>query len=628
MKKTLLSLVAISMVSGCATPSSYDARTPLTADVTQKALDRQAMTTATAPISRVTESDASYIPVTSRKVSENSWLRGIKVSVQTGKDPVPMSEVLRALSRQGIAITSELPLNKFQYSGFSLVDIDAESALRAILTSVGLDYQADASRRLVVITPMSSRTWYLNMGNRHSSYASGGNTSADPSSTNAVAKAMGSAAGGSSNQSSNSAQGGSSGSAKSEVVSSDDFWTSLRTELDSRLKLMLPDAPKQASAQPSTAPATSLPGIGLPGPGLPPVIPPMGAAQGGTSTSNNSVASAPGTTLTALTPTATASSDGLLSYTAKQVGSYALNPETGAVTVQAPHWILQDLDAYFKRITAMYNTELSFQGELIMLTSDVTKSEGLDISSFAKFAGSKYGAAYQNNALGGVTVSFPTSGSTIPSITAGPLAMSGPLLGIQNLTNGLQIFNAYLTNIGKVTTLQRPVLTTTSGVPADFRRTVTRYFNTVSQQAASGGTGNAAVSTQNILIPQDFGTVLRVNPRIDISTGLIRAQIELLQMTQTGTQTLPQLVTSGNSVQQIDSQLPIVSKILYSGEALLKDGDLIVMGGQTEDDENVTRNGITNLMDSSAVGGAFGTSNATKTRDVFYFALKVSVSKR
>ena len=372
MKKTLIALAGVALVAGCASPASYESHTPLASEVSQKVLERQSQTSVNAPVQRVTDSAAAYIPVVSRKVSENTWLRGQKVTVQMGKDPVPLSEVLRALSRQGVTITSELPLDRFQYSGFSLVDIDAESALRAIVTSVGLDFQADATRHLVVITPMSSRTWYLNMGNRHSSFASGGNTSADPSTTNAVAKAMGS--GGGSNSSLSSGSSPSSGSGKSEVVSSDDFWPSLRSELDSRLKLMLPDITKTSASSAVTP-------IYPTGTGLPPLVPPLGsgAAVPGTASSLSSVSAV----IPAL-PQAVASNGGLLNYVSKQVGTYALNPETGAVTIQAPHWILQDMDVYFKRVTAMYNTDLSFQGELILLTADATKSEGLDISSFAK----------------------------------------------------------------------------------------------------------------------------------------------------------------------------------------------------------------------------------------------------
>lgn len=607
-------------LTGCSLPKAPTVNSELRTEVAQKAAEREANLSVTATVPKVVESEQAYIPLTRRKVSEHAWLRAMRVTVQTGREPVPMSEVLRALSQQGLTITSELPLDRFTYAGFSLLDVDAESALRAVVTSVGLDYQADAQRRLVVIKPMASRTWYLNMGNRRSSFAAGGNNSANPSTTNAVAKAVSSSgAGGASSSDSNS--GGSSDSGKSEVSSSDDFWASLTKELEARLTVLLPDPPKPSAASAAPAPMGAAPSARN---ALPPLAP---DAQVPAAAQPQAAATPPALAAPTNGPAA-ATTDGLLASSSRQVGTFSTNPETGAVTVQAPHWLLEDLDVYFKRVQSMYNTDISFQGELLMLSTDTSRSEGLDISAFARFASNRYGVVYRNNGLGGVTVTFPNGNSLVPSVSAAAGAVAGPLLGIQSPIDGLQVFSAYLSNMGRVSTLQKPVLTTTSGVPADFRRTVTRYFNSVSQEAASGGTGSAAVGTKNQLIPQDFGTILRVNPRIDVATGLIRAQIELVQTTQMGVQTVTQTVTSGDSVEQIPTQLPIVSRILYSGEALLRDGDLVVMGGQTEDAENSSRDGITGLMDVPQAGSLFGKTLRERNRNVFYFALRVSVNRR
>lgn len=607
-------------LTGCSLPKAPTVNSELRTEVAQKAAEREANLSVTATVPKVVESEQAYIPLTRRKVSEHAWLRAMRVTVQTGREPVPMSEVLRALSQQGLTITSELPMDRFTYAGFSLLDVDAESALRAVVTSVGLDYQADAQRRLVVIKPMASRTWYLNMGNRRSSFAAGGNNSANPSTTNAVAKAVSSSgAGGASSSDSNS--GGSSDSGKSEVSSSDDFWASLTKELEARLTVLLPDPPKPSAASAVPAPMGAAPSARN---ALPPLAP---DAQVPAAAQPQAAATPPALAAPTNGPAA-ATTDGLLASSSRQVGTFSTNPETGAVTVQAPHWLLEDLDVYFKRVQSMYNTDISFQGELLMLSTDTSRSEGLDISAFARFASNRYGVVYRNNGLGGVTVTFPNGNSLVPSVSAAAGAVTGPLLGIQSPIDGLQVFSAYLSNMGRVSTLQKPVLTTTSGVPADFRRTVTRYFNSVSQEAASGGTGSAAVGTKNQLIPQDFGTILRVNPRIDVATGLIRAQIELVQTTQMGVQTVTQTVTSGNSVEQIPTQLPIVSRILYSGEALLRDGDLVVMGGQTEDAENSSRDGITGLMDVPQAGSLFGKTLRERNRNVFYFALRVSVNRR
>src|SRR5690606_32903544 len=91
-------------------------------------------------------------------------------------------------------------------------------------------------------------------------------------------------------------------------------------------------------------------------------------------------------------------------YIEKQVGNFSLNPETGAVTVQAPSWILRDLDAYLKGVQEKYNTEITFIGEVLLVTSTDQESEGVDLAGFASWAAGRYGAVISNNALGGITV--------------------------------------------------------------------------------------------------------------------------------------------------------------------------------------------------------------------------------
>jgi type II secretory pathway component GspD/PulD (secretin) len=604
--KTFFSLSCVAALAGCAASAPMNQRgEALQRQVEARTTQIEKLAMEPAAPQRVVQNQTAFIPVAPVKSAQKQWLKEIKVQLQVGRGAVPMSEVLRALARSGLNIVSEVPLDAYQYSGTSFNGVDAENALRAIVTSVGLDYRVDAQRQLVVIRPMGSRTWYLNIGNRRSSFAAGGSDFANPSATNAVSDAVSSKSGSQASRPSASSSGA---AGRTELTSTDDFWASLQAEMEARLKVLLPEVENNTA---SSSTAATLPPLALA---------PVSGPQGSSLEPNASQLAA---AASAQVPAAAAK----VNQAERMVGSFALNPETGAVTVQAPHWILEDLDAYLKRVQDMYNTDLTFQGELLMLTTDAQQTEGLDISSFARFANARYGVVYRNNALGGVTLSFG-SGS-IPSISAGAGALAGPLLGLVSPLDGLQIFSAYLSNLGQVTSLQKPLLTTTSGVPADFRRTVTRYFNTVSQQAASGGTGSAAVGTQNELIAQDFGTVLRINPRIDLSTGLIRAQIEIIQTTQMGLQTVAQSLTSGDTVQQVNTQLPIVSRMVYSGEALLRDGDLVIMGGQTENSDSFSREGITGLMDQPGpVGAVFGKSTRQNTKNTFYFALRVNVNKR
>lgn len=607
MKKTTIALALLAVTNvGCTTltPNEKFKDAP---ELAAKARVRETTPLVKAKEVRAAEERRAYIPLTPRVSSSGNFLKKMSASL-SAFNSVPLSEVLRSLSSQGINIVSDMPLDRYTYTGYALKNVDAETALRAVLATAGLDFNVDNVRKTVNIRPMSSKTWYLNLGNRRSTYASGsaqGSTGGAP-----VSSGGGPGTGGAAGALSASPNSMTSGS--SSIASQDDFWLSLKTELDTRLRVLVQDTKSSGGSAQSYAPPPNMPALPMPGQLISGVPPSMAQIQ-------------PQPSFGAQQQGAAMVSDG---YVSRLVGTYALNPETGAVTIQAPSWILNDLDVYFKRIQEMYNTDITFSGELIVLNTEDVSSEGLDISAFARAARDRYGMVIQNNALGGVTLSDAIPGSRLRQVTAAAQAVSGPLLGVISPLDGLQLFSAYLSNLGRVNVIQKPVLSTTSGVPSDFRRTVTRYYNTVSQETAGGGSGSASVGTVNNLVPIELGTVLRVNPRIDISTGLIRAQIELVQTSQSGTQNVQQSLTAGSTVQQVTSPMPIITKIIYSGEALLKDGDLAVMGGQTESASSDTKEGVTGLMNTPVVAGAFGKTSLSKQGSVFYFALKVTVNKR
>lgn len=619
MKKSLLALLVGSLgLSACTTVDPHIVRTEQDNMLAAKAREAKPVVIAEEPV--VIEHAASFIPVKSKTEVQSAWLKTQMVSLKI-TNPVPLTEVIKSLAKQGLNITSELPLDRYTYSGFQMNETDAESALRLILGSVGLDYTTDAARRIVTIKPMASKTWYMNLGNRRATFTVGGTTGT--STTGSTASVSSGSA--SASASSVAQPVGSLGSLT--VGSTDEFWTSLKTELDARLTVMMPE---NRGGQPPASSTLTLPPPTLQPAAIPGLPPPGQPAAAGTpaAASIPLPPSAPAATVNPPAATSNSPSDqNNQLFVPRKVGTFSLNPETGAIYVQAPHWVLEQLDTYFKRVQAMYNVDLTFSGELIMLNAENGRSEGLDISSFARFANNRYGVAYANNTLGGVTLSFPTNGSLIPSFTGDGTQIAKAMLGVVSPLDGLAVLNAYLSNVGTVSILQKPVLTTTSGVPADFRRTVTRYYNTVNQQAAAGGTGSASTATQNTLVPIELGSILRINPRIDLSTGLIRAQIVLEQLTQSGTQNIQQSLSAGSSVQQVATQVPVITRVVYQGEALLKDGDLLVMGGQTEEGTDVQQDGITGTMDTP-VAGLFGTKKQTKNGGVFYFALKVGVKAR
>lgn len=578
-----------------------------------------------------------YIPTQPVAAAESgAWLRDIaNVSLSASSRGVPVSQVVAMLAARGVNITSELPLYSYTYSGV-VNATDAQSFLKIVLGTVGLDFVVDDDRRIVVIQPLRSRTWYFNVGRRSTSYSAGsaatggaqqspgggmsqpGNALASAGAGLGAAPAATSAAMGSGAGGINAMGAGSSSAQQSDgsmsVQSIDSFWQTLEAEINSRMTMLVPAAPAASVSAGSLLPGMVAPDASGARPPLPPA---MLALQ-----SSSAIGQFRATP--ALPPSSPES--GVISYVPRRLGTYSLNPDTGAVTVQAPTWLLQSLDTYFTRIQAMYNAQISFEGQLILITNNDSTSEGLDLQGFARWVGGKYNMVASSNPLGGVTLSFPTSAGGVVGATANAPTINGPLLGISR-ADGLRLFNDYLEERSKYSVIQRPALATTSGVPAEFRKTTTRYYNTVSQDTAASTT-TAAVATKNVLNAIELGTVLQVNPRVDMSTGMVRTQLLLTQVTQTGNQAIPQSITSGNTTQTYIANIPIVTRLKYAGETLMRDGDLIIVGGQQEDSSNLADNGLPGQNGPTILGGLTGSRNNNVSSQTYYFALQVHITKR
>lgn len=623
-------LVASMLLAGCATESlnqgqseSLDARSRSTLRAGGTLLESNSVTV-------VDKVVLPMVPI--KEEPQTSWLASKRVRLVNDKRrQLNLTEVVKMFFDQGINISSSIPLDGYTYAGLGVQDSDAESALRSILGAVGLDYELDDASRSVLIRPLASRSWKINLGDRKTSFVATGSsnsvTSADlgqssqgtQQGTASIGGQSGGAAGAGaqqngattganlSNQTGGTALagGGSTNTGGSTITHNEDFWASLRAELKDRMEVLLPGVAPSAAIDPNAqmVPAGASGPLPMPMPMPPPLGAPLPAAAASAATSSAADF-----------------------YVKKRIGTFAINPVTGYVTVQAPRWLLNDLDKYISRIQAENNYLITFVGEMVLVTTNKSNSEGLDISSFATFAHKRYGVAYSNNALGGVTVNFPAN-SNIPTVTAGGQAIANTLLGISSPLDGLQIFNAYLENFGTVNVVQKPIVATSNGVPGYFSRTSRKYFVQYSQVAAAGNTGSATVGTQNQLIPFDFGTTLTILPRYDSEKDIVRADIILDQVVQSGTQSIPQQVSANGGIQQVNQDIPLAAKFGYRGEVPLRDGDLIVIGGQTEDETNSSDGGVTGLK-NTALSAVFGQKSKTNTTGTYYFALRVKLTKR
>lgn len=569
--------------------------------------------------SRLSAQEVSYTK------NKGAWLKKIPFSFNPGA-PVALSQVVAAIAAKGVNVVSDLPIDNVTFTG-RINPTDLESALRQILGSSGYDYAIDDESKMVTIKPLSSKTWTLPIRERSSTFSSAGQSatgsgaqqaggsqqSGGSSSQNASASAQG----GAGQQGSNGAQpggtgggmGGATGGPSSQTGSFsaiDSPWAKLQKELDDRLTVMVPTARNGASAG------------GMPN-GMPPPMPtPM------TINAPGAPSYAPaGSPYPQQGMADTGGGAGEL-YVKKRVGHYALNPNTGAVTVTAPHWILSSLDPYFRRTADALNTQISVKGIMLLVSKTKSDSEGIDLQNFAAFASGRFGAIISNNNLGGVSVNFG-SGSKIPSVTTGNTTLGGPMLGVQSQKDGVAIFNNYMQQFATTYIVEEPSVATTPGVAGKFSNIVTDSYTRLSQTAAAGNTGAAVQGIDNQIVPIRLGTELSVYPTYDPVTGIVRALIVAHSNVQVGTKYLQQYLATGNTAQQVTQPNPITRELHTEGEVLARDGDLIIFGGQR--DENMRTNEAGLPGGNAPLGGVLGNKSATRGGGTYYFALKFSINK-
>ncbi len=555
---------------------------------------------------RITIADGPLMTGKTIPINRSPWLNEKRISLKVGQ-PVNGMQIMKMLMSQGLNLTSTMPLDQFSYAGYGFTGVDAETALRLIFPAMGLDYVVDNDRKIITVVPMRPRQWTLNVSaNRSTNFESSSMTgSLDAGSSLAGGLNSGGGAGASPMASSTtSGEGEGDSQGESKVGSTSDFWGSLKTELDTRVSVLVP------VASGSIIPAAITTAGGMPINGMPEL--PMGGGMVGGA------------------PAAPAGGE---MYRAQKLGQVSVNPDTGTVTVQAPRWLQDEIDTYIKGVSREFNTAIHFEGRLILVSTTKEKSEGLDLTAFATMLNGELGMIINNNPAGGISISNPIPGvggnpGSPPILTPGGDVLGSTGLGFAKLKgNPATMFINYLEQMGDVNVIQRPALTTTSGSPAEFRRIETELFSSVSQSSVAG-TDSASVATTNTQIPIRFGTLLRVNPKIDLDTGIVRTQITLNVAVPAKTQIIDQYITSEDGVTKVPTEITLPANIDYNGEALMRDGDTIIIGGQMEEADTNTGGGITGFQETGPLAGVLGSTNAKKSVSTYYFVLTARVYER
>lgn len=537
------------------------------------------------------------------ELEKHRWLKNTRVTLVVPKaggslNANALSQLLKA---KGINIMSSLPLANYSYSGNGVVNVDGETALRMLFGPMGLDYDINDEGQYVVITPMRQKTFFVKLGERKTKYQSG-------SMSGNIGSGGGEGGGGAASTGSTSGTGGTSGgvttgldTGKGELTVESDFWANIEKELASMLTQCV------AVANPVVATTSSLP--------------PVPAEMGGMPNMPQMMQQQP-------TPVAAGSENAELCKDQK-LGNFSVNPSTGAITVQAPSWVMESVAKYLSGVKADNAVTLVYEGMLIAVTTSKEKSEGIDLQGFASFANGELGMVVSNNALGGITVS-PGSTGVPPSVTPGGSTVANTFLGVQKLTgNPAQAFLAYLESNSDFTIKQKPRVAVTNGIPGEFGQYDNLYYNQISQETSSGSTGGSLVGTSNQLVSFKVGSLLRIVPYYDAETGITRSPITFTQSVQTGSFETTQYVTnSEGETQGVPSTIPLIRDSNYAGEVLMRDGDMLILGGQVSESTESNGSGLPGYnAQGNFFSGFMGQKRHKDQVSTYYLALTLKVNK-
>jgi len=538
---------------------------------------------------RVTITD---MPVAGQRVElqKHRWLRDKRISLSVSKSGsgVTAQSLAMMLKENGIEVMSSLPLDSYSYNGFGVRNVDGETALRMLFAPMGLDYDINDENQYVVITPNRAKTFYIKLGERKATYESGsisGNVGSSGSSTS-----------GESGQLVGGVETGlETGEGKINIDS--DFWSNLEKELEAMLTQCIPVSRGGLSAS---------------------SLPPLPLEMGGTGMDISQM-------MPQMMPQQATAGESTSLCDDQKIGNYSLNPSTGAITVQAPHWILESVGKYLDNVKSDNAVTLVYEGMLISVTTSREKSEGIDLQGFMSFANGELGMNVSNNALGGITVS---PGGDI-TVSGNPVADT--ILGVRKLRgNPAQAFLAYLEANSEYSIKQKPRVAVTNGMPGEFGQYDTLYFTRLTQDTTGGGDGASGnvVATTNELVPFKVGSLLRIVPYYDSETGYVRSPITFTQSVQTGSYETTQYISSGNSATAVPSVVPLIRDSNYSGEVLMRDGEMMIIGGQVSETNESTGSGLPGYnAKNNWVSGLMGQKRHSDQVSTYYLALTLRVNK-
>ncbi|MGR2997574.1 hypothetical protein ABMY12_20765 [Vibrio vulnificus] len=497
------------------------------------------------------------------------WLKSKKLalSISDKAGLLPIKEILKQLVSEGVNISTTLPIDSYYYQGYPIAKgTDAYTALQILTEAVGLDFQVvdNGISRFVQIQEMGTSEYSLVVPDVKVAMevVSGKKEDAESSSDNSKDT--------SSDLSSNT-------TVDNKTVYVNEFWDTLRTELESRLTVMVPDS-SSASGEPS--------------------VMPVGVSEYGYNLNHNSA--------------------DFSGYKEVKVGKITINSVTGNIAITAPKNIRNRITQYLTSVDQAINTGIQVTAKIVTVTRSDRETAGIDVNALIDI-GDSYGLAFGNDTLGNLVITDPTKGLSISATDA----LTNSLFGITKNDGKFSAFLDYMKLQGETKALSDVTTSVRSGRSAVLSKVSNEpRINSSSQSSTTDG-GTTTGGTTNSITNEETGILTTITPVYDPKRGVVHSLLSVKVILDAGESVQAEPLISGDEIQIIERTLKNTDVIDLQTETLSKNGELIIAGGITTQKVNEQEGGMRWLKDTF-VGGLFGKAS----RDIQYTDYYILIETR
>jgi hypothetical protein len=489
------------------------------------------------------------------------WLKSKKLSLSISDKAgmLPIKEILKQLVNEGVNISTTLPIDNYFYQGYPIAKgTDAYTALQILTEAVGLDFQVvdNGVGRFVQIQEMGTSEYSLVVRGKKEDSESSSDESED-----------------------NSSDLSSNTTVDNKTVYVNEFWDTLKAELESRLTVMVPDS--------STSTSSNVMPVGV------------SPAEYGYELNQGSHQDFSG-------------------YKEVKVGKITINSVTGNIAITAPKNIRNRITQYLTSVDQAINTGIQVTAKIVTVTRTDRETAGVDVNALLDI-GDSYGLAFGNDTLGNLVITDPTKGLNISASNA----LTNTLFGITKNDGKFSAFLDYMKLQGETKALSDVTTSVRSGRSAVLSKVSNEpRINSSSQSSTTDG-GTTTGGTTNSITNEETGILTTITPVYDPKRGVVHSLLSVKVILDAGESVQAEPLISGDEIQIIERTLKNTDVIDLQTETLSKNGELIIAGGITTQKVHENEGGMRWLKDTF-VGGLFGKAS----RDIQYTDYYILVETR